>query len=165
MGAGRRRFAHWHNCGYQILMHKIEFLFALLLTNAIVGCGDHKRFVSESPDRRARVVATVPWGVGTAFRVVLIQDGKEHELYRQRGYETFDWLEVYWDPRGQRVGVFTCSDPNLKIAVDRRTLKSIPFSVVEDAIRKQLEHRFGHEVITWKTGRAVRAMPVAPQRA
>jgi hypothetical protein len=100
-------------------------------------------------------VATVPWGLGPAFRVVLVQDGKEHELYVRRGFEAFYWLEVYWDPRGQHVGILTCSDPNLSMAADRRTLKAIPFSIVEDGIKKQLEHKFGADAFAvkdWKAG-------------
>ena len=67
-------------------MPKMKYFNSLLLLIFIVSCGDHKRFVSDSPDGRARVVATVPSGFGPAFRVVLNQDGKERELYLQHGF-------------------------------------------------------------------------------
>ena len=136
-------------------MQKTTFLFALLLIGIAVGCGDYKRFQSESPDGRARVEATVPSGLfAPAFRVVLIQEGREHELYLRYGFETFDWLEVYWDTKNELVGILTCSDPNLNLAVDRRTLKSIPFSMVETPIRRQVEKKFGAEVLTWNNWKA-----------
>lgn len=126
---------------------------SLLVASFLVGCGDHVRLISESPDGRAKVIASAPRGFGPAFRVVLIQDRKEHELYVRQGFEALYWLEVYWDPGGKHVGVLTCSDPNLYLALDRRTLKSIPFSTVESAIKQQLVRKFGVREFTgedWK---------------
>ncbi|MBL8175625.1 MAG: hypothetical protein JNK48_13210 [Bryobacterales bacterium] len=120
-----------------------------------VGCGYDRRFVSESPDGRAHVAATAPASLLAAYRVAFVQDGREHELYQQHGFEAFYWLEVYWDPSGERVGILTCSDPNLSIALDRRTLQRIPFATVEDGLRGQVKRKFGPDLgrsADWQAG-------------
>jgi hypothetical protein len=127
-------------------MQQLKFVLSLLMVSMSVGCGEYRRFVSESPDGRARVIASVPRGLGPAFRVVLVQDGTKFELYRRDGFDTFHWLGVYWEPSGERVGILTCSSPSLYMAFDRRTMKDIPVSMVDSGMKKQFAEEFGARV-------------------
>lgn len=127
-------------------MQKLKCVLCLLMATTSIGCGEYRRFESESPDGRARVVASVPRGFGPAFRVVLVQDGTEYELYRRDGFDTFHWLGVYWEPNGERVGILTCSSPSLYMALDRRTMRDIPVSTVDTGMKRQLAREFGERV-------------------
>ena len=103
---------------------------AALVCFFTTGCGSYRTYTSRSPDGRATVTVSEPGMIWSGVRVVLNQDGKDSELYSLSGDRMFTLAEVYWSPDQRIVGVFTCGEPILELAVDRTNLTSVPFSLV-----------------------------------
>jgi hypothetical protein len=91
--------------------------------------------------------------IRSGLKIVLNQAGRQQDIYSATGDLGFTLAEVYWSPDGKSVGIFTCGEPLLRIAVDRKSTKQINFAVVEGPIRNALRKRYNvpadQDVFRW----------------
>jgi hypothetical protein len=111
---------------------------------SMVSCGWREKMTFQSPDGSTRLVIKEPALLGSSgVKVVLTRGSGETTVHEQRG-DMFLWLaEVAWTPDGQHVGVFSCAEPYLQLAINRETLSKESFSLVEAQLRRQLRERYG----------------------
>jgi hypothetical protein len=105
------------------------------------GWSTTRRYIS--PDETAEVRIYQPRGLrSSGLRIIPQEHGRETEIFSKRGDMFFHAAEVFWSGDGEVVGLFTCGEPFVRVAFDRKTLSHVSFSLVRDEIAKRLRRKY-----------------------
>ena len=125
---------------------KLVGLVSLLsLSGALSGCRSWWESKVEFPGPSAGRVLYIEqpfpangWGV----RVVLKNGGSVKVLYEIRGDVFLDFADAAWSADGEKVALFSCGTPPLRMAYDLRSTRTRPFDQSETLVAAHIRSSY-----------------------
>jgi hypothetical protein len=112
------------------------------MTLICVGCGRYRKWESKSPDGHGVLRIREAVGLWSRANIELYEDGRLRYMDSPPGEGLFYLVEVAWMPDRRVVGLLTCGEPHLGLAINRATGEPQPFSVAWPTIRDRLVRRY-----------------------
>lgn len=132
-------------------------LFMTFVVVWLSGCGWERKTRFESPSPGTLIEVQQPFPAnGWGLRLELKSKGATMMLYQLRGDVFLDFVDVAWAQDGNRVAIFTCGTPPIRLAYSLVTGHNIPFQGMESVLATKIlrdyhldEHRSGREIFDW----------------